>query len=118
MIKRIATSDILTVEEITATGSDQTDAAEISSSGLALVYASGANGTKGIKLPPIVEGKCFIIKNDDTDNAILKVYPNEASGVSINVLTAGAAISMAAKTSAMFVARNGSQWVTTPTVPS
>jgi len=57
-----------------------------------------------------------IVKNDDTANAVLKVYPNTSD--TINALSANAALSMAAKTAAVFVAYDATAWFTVPLLPS
>lgn len=112
------------VLKLAATGSAQTDAAQVTTKSPGLVWVTGADGTKGVKLPKAVIGKSIKIVNDDAANAILKVYPYEATGV-INALSAGAAISMAAKTRCEFACiedsiRNGGTptWATIPLVPS
>lgn len=103
------------VQAVTAAGSTKSDATLIGVKGRALVVASGADGTKGIRLPKAVPGKAFTVKN--VDNAVLKVYPYEDAS-QINILSAGAAISMAARTCATFHCSSTAQWYTEPTVPS
>ena len=118
------TKQLMNVQKLAAAGSSQSDAAAITTKSPAVVWATGADGSKGILLPKAVIGKSFTIVNDDAANGILKVYPNEAAGV-INALSPGAAISMAAKTRATFVCiedqvRNGGTptWATVPLLPS
>lgn len=98
---------------VAATGSDQSGAAAIAT-GITLV--SAADATKGVKLPAAAAGLICIVKNRDSENAILKVYPNTSDV--INALSADAAISMAAKTSAIFVAYDATTWYTIPLLPS
>jgi predicted RecA/RadA family phage recombinase len=98
---------------VAATGSAQGDAAAIAD-GFTLV--SAADGTKGVKLPAAAAGGLCIVKNADAANAILKVYPD--TGDAINALGANAALSMAAKTSAVFVAFDATTWYTIPLLPS
>ena len=105
----------LSVEDVAAAGSAQGDATAIGSS-TGHAYCTGADGTKGVKLPTAVAGKMIFVKNDDAANAILKVYP--ATGDNINGLSANAAISMAAKTAAVFVCRNADKWSTFSLLPS
>ena len=112
------------VQKLAGAGSSQTDAAQITTKCPVTVWATGADGSVGIKLPAGVIGKRVTVVNDDAANAILKVYPFEATGV-INALSAGAAISMAAKTRADFICiedavRNGGTvtWATLPLLPS
>lgn len=115
---------LMNIQKLAAAGSSQTDATPITTKSGAVVWATAANGAKGILLPKAVVGKYYTIVNDDAANGILKVYPNEAAGV-INALSPGAAISMAAKTRATFICiedqiRNGGTptWATVPLVPS
>lgn len=108
------------VQVLGAAGSTQADAALITTKGPATVYVTGANATKGVMLPKAVPGKNYTIKNRDSDNAVLKVYPYEAAGV-INGLSGGAAISLAAKVACQFecvVGGASSVWVTVPLLPS
>jgi cobalamin biosynthesis protein CobD/CbiB len=58
----------------------------------------------------------IVIKNSDAANAVLKVWP--ATGDAINAIAANSALSMAAKTSALFVSLDGTTWYTTPLLPS
>lgn len=98
---------------VAAAGSSQTDAAQL---GLGGVLVTGANATVGVKLPVASAGTIIPLKNADAANAILKVYPS-GTGI-INALSASAAISMAAKTAAVFYNVDGTNWVTIPLVPS
>ena len=103
------------VEALAATGSTQTDAAAIVFASGAHITVTGADGTKGVRLPPITDvGQEYVVKN--VDNAVLKVY-GATSGV-INTLSANAAISMAARTIATFTAINSTTWYTSPLLPS
>lgn len=106
---------VFSPEAVAAAGSVQGDATEVGAS-TGFVHGTGADGTKGIKLPAASAGKTIIVKNSDAANAILKVYP--ATGDAINALSANAAISMAAKTSAVFVALDATTWYTVPLLPS
>lgn len=78
-------------------------------------YVTAADGTKGVKLPALVVGESCKVTN--TANAILKVYP-AADTIAINALSAGAAISMAAYSSATFDCATATQLYTTPYLPS
>lgn len=111
--KTFSTMPIIPSATVAATGADQAGAASITT-GFTLVTA--ADGTTGVKLPAAVAGLVCIVKNIDVANAILKVYP--ASGDAINAITADAALSMAAKTSAVFVAYDTTTWYTVPLLPS
>lgn len=98
-------------QSIAAAGSTITDAAVLTS-GFQLV--TGADATKGAVLPATTGS--IIVKNADAANAVLKVYP--PSGGTINALSTSAAISMAAKTSAVFSSLDGIAFYTTPLLPS
>jgi hypothetical protein len=99
---------------VAAAGSDNTDAVAITTYG---VLVTGANATKGAILPAAAAGKFVLVKNDDAANAILKVYP--PSGAKINALTTTTgALSMAAKTSAIFWFYSATQIYTIPLLPS
>ena len=94
-----------------AAGSAQGDATAITTG---FTRATGADGTKGIKLPAAVAGAVVMIKNNTA--AVLKVYPGTSDA--INALSADAAISMASLTSAVFVAYDATTWFTIPLLPS
>ena len=96
---------------VAATGTNQATAAEIAS-GFTLV--SAADGTKGVKLPAAAAGLVVIVKNGE--NAVLKLYPNTSDA--INGLSANAALSMAANTSAVLVAYDSTTWYSVPLLPS
>jgi hypothetical protein len=99
---------------VAAAGSDDTDGALLADG---ITHVTGANATKGVVLPQPQPGMICIIKNADAANAVLKVYPG--SGAAINALTATTgALSMAAKTSALFFAISSTQWFTLPLLPS
>lgn len=104
------------VEAVAAAGSAQGDATAITAGSGAIIHATGADGTKGIKLPAAAAGKKYYIKNADAANAILKVYP--ATGDKINAGAADAALSMAAKTAAVFCCIDGTDWFTISLLPS
>jgi len=105
----------LPVATVAAAGSDNTNAGVVADYGV--VHATGADGTKGVKLPTAVAGKVVIVKNADAANAILKVYPGASDKINSGTATTGA-LSMAAKTAAMFVAISDVDWFTVPLLPS
>lgn len=105
----------LPVAAVAAAGSDNTNAAAITAYGV--VHATGADGTKGVKLPAAAAGKVVIIKNADAANAILKVYPGASDKINSGTATTGS-LNMAAKTAAMFIAINDVDWFTVPLLPS
>lgn len=98
---------------VAATGSTQTDAAQLAG-GFTLVTA--ADATKGVKLPAAVAGRVVIIKNADAANAVLKVWPSTDDA--INAVAANGSYSMAAKTSVMLVAYDATTWYSIPLVAS
>lgn len=108
---------LLNTQVLAAAGSARSDATPIGTKAPCLVHVTGADGAKGIKLPPASAGQMIIIKNDDAANSILKVYPASADDA-INAITAGSSISMAAKTCAVFAAIDQTTWFTSPLLPS
>lgn len=103
------------VDTLAATGSTQADAAQVVTASGGLVTATAADATKGIVLPPS-PAVGYVVEIKNVDNAVLKVYP--AVGGTINVLSANAAISLAARVTAKFVATSATQWYTMPLLPS
>lgn len=104
---------IVPAASVAAAGSAQGDAAAIATG---ITWVTGANAMKGVKLPAAAAGLICIVKNDDTANAVLKVYPNTDD--TINALAANAALSMAAKTACLFACLDGTAWFTVPLLPS
>lgn len=104
------------VASLAAAGGNIATAAAIVTAAPALIFATGANAAVGIQLPTAAAGKRFTVKNDQTANAALLVYPQVNS--SINGLAANTSISMAANTCADFTAYNATIWFTTPLLPS
>lgn len=98
---------------VAADGSNQSEATAIAD-GFTLVTA--ANAAKGVKLPAAAAGTLCFIKNEDSANAVLKVYPNTDDA--INAIAANTEIDMAAKTSAVFIAYDVTTWYTIPLLPS
>lgn len=109
-------ADVTAVQALAAAGTNQATAGAITAVSGALIHATAADGTKGIVLPAAAAGLKYLIKNSDAANAILKVYP--ASGDAINAIAADSAISMAAKTCALFHCLDGTTWFTCPLLPS
>lgn len=68
---------------------------------------TGADGTKGVKLPvAVVDDQIRVINTDAT--SVLKVFP--ITGSQINALGASAAFSIAPLREAVFIARSTTQW--------
>ncbi len=95
-----------------AAGSTVADATALSSTGYQLV--SGADGTKGVKLPNLGADGELTVKNNA--GSALKVYP--PTGAAINGLSANAAISLAANVVAKFTWSSATQIYTSPLLPS
>ena len=95
-----------------AAGSIQGDAAAVAT-GFSVV--TGAVGTKAVGLPAAAAGHLLLLKNDENAQ-VLPVVP--ASGDQINDGAADAALSMAADSSAVFVALGATRWFTVPATPS
>ena len=96
-----------------AAGSTRADATALTAS---FSWVTGADATKGVVLPAPTAGRLVVLKNDDTANAILKVYaPGSAK---INGVAGSTAFSMAAKTACWFVAYDATDWFSVPLVAS
>ena len=89
-----------------ATGSTQTNAAQITSQ---VVFVTGANTTTGVKLPAVAANKVIFLIN--TANAVLKVYP--ASSEKIQGGAANANIALAAYSVAIFGYKAAGDWYAT-----
>jgi hypothetical protein len=100
--------------DLAATGSTVTDAAQIVGGGLTVV--TGADGTKGVKLPAApTPGTTVYIKG--TAAAVLKVWPDPAA--TINAIGSNGALSLASGAiPAIFIAKSATQWYSFPLVPS
>ena len=107
------TSLNLNVAKPAAAGSTRADATALTAS---FSWVTGADATKGVVLPAPTAGRVIAIKNDDTANAVLKVYaPGSAQ---INGVAGSTAFSMAAKTACFFVAYDATDWFSIPLVAS
>lgn len=102
------------VEAVTAAGSAQANAAIIPANASPALITAVGDGAKGILLPSAAKGKAFFIKNEGA--AALLVYPTDSD--TINAIAPAGAISMAAFTSALFVAKDSVKWYTVPLLPS
>lgn len=109
-----STSPLMKVNaDVAATGSVLADAAQLSA-GVTIV--TGADGTKGVKLPATpTAGTQVWIKG--TTAGVLKVWPDAAA--TINAIGSNGAISLASGAiPAIFIATSATQWYTWPLVPS
>jgi len=103
----------LDVAKPAAAGSTRADATAMTAS---FNWVTAADATKGVVLPAPTAGRLLVVKNDDTANAILKVYaPGSAK---INGVAGTTAFSMAAKTACWFVAYDTTDWFSVPLVAS
>lgn len=98
---------------VAAAGSTVTDAAQVYPG---FTVVSGADGTKGIKLPPTpTQGTIVWIKG--TGNAVLKVWPDAAA--TINAISSNGALSLTTGLMpSMFIASSSTQWYSFPLVAS
>lgn len=113
-VKTFASMPIIPVNaDVAAAGSVLADAAQLSS-GFSVV--TGADGTKGVKLPATpAAGTLVIIKG--TTSAVLKVWPDAAA--TINAIGSNGAMSLASGLiPAIFIAKSTTQWYTIPLLPS
>lgn len=97
---------------VAALGTDQTNAAAITT-GFTLVTA--ADGTVGVILPTAVAGSVAIIKNAAAQ--ILKIYPFAADQINDLTHTTGS-LDVAASVSLMLVAFDATDWYSVPLLPS
>lgn len=96
---------IVRAQDITAAGTTQATATPI---GAPLANVSGADGTKGVRLPAIIRaGQCVAVYNATALNG-LNVYPN--TGATINGGAANTPISIEGKTLALFMAVSATNW--------
>lgn len=89
---------------VAAAGSSQATATFVGAN--AVIVVTGADGTKGVRLPPLPSGPVTII-NQNASNA-LAVYPS--SGDKINNGNADTAMTQPAKTAATYYGRDGEIW--------
>lgn len=86
-----------------AAGADQAGATALTAE---LNAVTGADGTKGVKLPTAEADRSVTVLNDGT--SALKVYP--ATGGQINALGANAAFTLGAGKQATFLGRSATLW--------
>lgn len=97
-----------------AAGSVQNDATLLKVNTPASVVATGADATKGVKLPKALPGSIIFFKNGT--NAVLKVWPS--TGDAINAISANSSMSLAALVGTIFHCPVKGQWYTIPLLPS
>lgn len=99
---------------VAAAGTDATNGGQLAAG---FTVVTGANATKGVLLPATpVAGTVVIIKNEDSANAVLKVWPDTAA--TINAISSNADYPLAAKASLMLIADSPTQWYTLPLLGS
>lgn len=90
---------------VAAAGSTQTNAAAVT---VGFTNVTGADGTKGVRLPAAIAGSVAYIRNAAAQP--LKVYP--ATGDKINGGTADAAVIMENSTTMIIIALDTTDWYT------
>tara|TARA_R110002020_G_scaffold462871_1_gene682639 strand:+ start:429 stop:917 length:489 start_codon:yes stop_codon:yes gene_type:complete len=101
---------IFGIQAVTAAGSDQAGAGAISATGGTVVNVTGADNTKGVRLPLISDvslGQAYLICNNLV-NKTLEIYPGADDGV--NPASDNAAITVAADTIFLCIALTSAEW--------
>jgi hypothetical protein len=96
-------------QTVAAAGSDQDGAGAISATG-PVVFVTGADNTKGVRLPALADvsvGQLVLVCNN-LSNKTLEIYP--ASGDAINVLSDNGALTVAADTITLFIRMDDAEW--------
>ena len=105
-------------QTLAAAGTNQATAAVITLTGSGVVYATGANATKGILLPVGKVGQRLAVVNDAGANAVLNVYGNTGDSATINGTAGATAYAQVAKTTVEFIYVATGKWQTIPLVGS
>ena len=101
---------IFGIQAVTAAGSDQAGAGAISATGGTVVNVTGADNSKGVRLPLISAvslGQAYLICNNLV-NKTLEIYPGSGDG--INPASDNAAITVAADTIFLCIALTSAEW--------
>lgn len=101
---------IFGTQAVTAAGSDQAGAADISLTGGTVVVVTNGGSNPGVKLPAlsgVTAGTIFLICNNHASNT-LEVYPN--TGDAVNPAADNAGITIAADTVMLCIAIDGVAW--------
>ena len=101
---------IMGVQTVAAAGSDQAGAGASTQGRGAVVIATGADNTKGIRLPLLSDctvGEAYFVMNN-LSNKTLEVYPGV--GDAVNVSSDNTAITVAADTINMFICMDSAEW--------
>ena len=100
----------LGAQTVAAAGSDQAGGGAISATGGATVIATGADNSKGVRLPLLADcavGQQFFIMNN-LSNKTLEIYPG--SGDAVNVSSDDTAITIAADTILLCIKMDAAEW--------
>ena len=98
------------IQTVAAAGSDQAGAGAIDANGGTFVQVTGADNTKGVRLPLLSDctvGEVYFVMNN-LSNKTLEVYPG--SGDAVNVSSDNTAITVAADTINMFICMDAAEW--------
>ena len=98
------------IQTVAAAGSDQAGAGAIDANGGTFVQVTGADDTKGVRLPLLSDctvGEVYFVMNN-LSNKTLEVYPG--SGDAVNVSSDNTAITVAADTINMFICMDAAEW--------
>ena len=101
---------IFGIQAVTAAGGDQAGAAAISATGGTVVNVTGADNSKGVRLPllsAVSLGQVYLICNNLV-NKTLEIYPGSGDG--INPASDNAAITVAADTIFLCIALTSAEW--------
>ena len=99
------------IQTVAAAGGNQGAAAAISATGGTLVQVTGADDSKGVRLPllsDVTVGTVFLIFNN-LSNKTLEVYPGSGDG--INPASDNAGVTIAADTIMLCIALDSAEWV-------
>ena len=95
----------IAAKAVVAAGSNQGNAATIAFSGVSLI--SGADGTKGVKLPVLEAGHVYYLVNQSTTSSV-KVYP--ITGGNFLGVAANGSVTLSANSVLMVIDYDGTQW--------
>jgi hypothetical protein len=98
------------IQTVAAAGSDQAGAGAIDANGGTFVQVTGADDTKGVRLPllsAVTAGTTYLIFNNLV-NKTLEVYPG--SGDAINPVADNGGVTIAADTIMLCIALDSAEW--------
>ena len=97
-------------QTVAAAGSDQDGAGAISATGGPVVFVTGADNTKGVRLPALADvsvGQLVLVCNN-LSNKTLEIYPGTDDA--INVLSDNGGLTVAADTITLFIKMDSAEW--------